>query len=123
MQTAVNAFEAVPASKRFRRLPDRACAIERIETHFLFPSPSHLNRSFMRRRIVLPAFLALLAAPLLAQQPSPPSSAPIDWDAVRNETVDKMRQYFRINTTNPPGNELQTALWLKDVLEKEGFET
>ena len=34
-----------------------------------------------------------------------------------------MQQYFRINTTNPPGNELQTALWLKAVLEKEGFET
>jgi acetylornithine deacetylase/succinyl-diaminopimelate desuccinylase-like protein len=67
--------------------------------------------------------LALVASPVLAQQASPPAPAPVDWNAVRDETVDMMRQYFRINTTNPPGNELQTALWLKKVLEKEGFET
>lgn len=67
--------------------------------------------------------LSLIAAPLLAQQPSPASPKDVDWNAVRDETVDMMRQYFRINTTNPPGNELQTALWLKNVLEKEGFET
>lgn len=68
--------------------------------------------------------LALVASPLLAQQAPPPrTSAPIDWNAVRDETVGKMREYFRINTTNPPGNELQTALWLKRVLDSEGFET
>lgn len=67
--------------------------------------------------------LALVASPLLAQQPSATSPTDVDWNAVRDETVDMMRQYFRINTTNPPGNELQTALWLKKVLEKEGFET
>jgi acetylornithine deacetylase/succinyl-diaminopimelate desuccinylase-like protein len=76
----------------------------------------------MPRLALVPAFLALAAAPAYAQQ-SAPSNAPIDWNAVRDETVDKMREYFRINTTNPPGNELQTALWLKAVLEKEGFET
>ena len=72
------------------------------------------------RSLVLCFLLSLVAAPASAQQAS---SAPIDWNAVRDETVGMMQQYFRINTTNPPGNELQTALWLKQVLEKEGFET
>ncbi len=35
--------------------------------------------------------------------------------------VDLLRQYLRIDTTNPPGNELKTALFLKGVLEKEGI--
>jgi acetylornithine deacetylase/succinyl-diaminopimelate desuccinylase-like protein len=64
----------------------------------------------------------IAVSPASAQQVSA-ANPRIDWDAVRTETVDLMRQYFRINTTNPPGNELQTALWLKQVLEKEGFET
>jgi acetylornithine deacetylase/succinyl-diaminopimelate desuccinylase-like protein len=76
----------------------------------------------MRRLCFFAAALSLVALPVRAQQAAP-SAAPIDWNAVRDETVDKMREYFRINTTNPPGNELQTALWLKSVLEKEGFET
>lgn len=73
------------------------------------------------RRIALLA-LALAAAPALlsAQQPAPSS---IDWNATRDETVRMMQEYFRINTTNPPGNELQTALWLKSVLDKEGIES
>lgn len=73
------------------------------------------------RRIALLA-LALAAAPALlsAQQPAPNS---IDWNATRDETVRMMQEYFRINTTNPPGNELQTALWLKSVLDKEGIES
>ena len=77
----------------------------------------------MRRLLLLS--LATFASSAAAQQPVAlaPSSAPIDWNAVRDETVGMMQQYFRNNTTNPPGNELQTALWLKAVLEKEGFET
>ena len=33
-----------------------------------------------------------------------------------------MAGYLRIDTSNPPGNELAGALYLKDVLEREGFE-
>lgn len=75
----------------------------------------------MRRTDLL--VLALAAAPALlsAQQPVAPSS--IDWNATRDETVRMMQEYFRINTTNPPGNELQTALSLKSVLDKEGIES
>jgi acetylornithine deacetylase/succinyl-diaminopimelate desuccinylase-like protein len=46
----------------------------------------------------------------------------LDYDRLRDETAQLLSQYLRINTSNPPGNELATARWLKDVLAKEGIE-
>src|SRR5919206_637486 len=46
----------------------------------------------------------------------------IDFDALRDETVRVMSEYLRINTSNPPGNELKTARWLKAFLAREGIE-
>ncbi|HEU4564123.1 MAG TPA: M20/M25/M40 family metallo-hydrolase [Gemmatimonadaceae bacterium] len=76
------------------------------------------------RRIALLAAALLLARSLAAQDvPVPPAPAhPVDWDALRDETVRTMSEYFRINTTNPPGNELAGALFLKRILEREGIE-
>jgi acetylornithine deacetylase/succinyl-diaminopimelate desuccinylase-like protein len=48
-------------------------------------------------------------------------STPAD-DSLRDETLARLSEYIRINTTNPPGNELATAHWLKDVLAREGIE-
>jgi acetylornithine deacetylase/succinyl-diaminopimelate desuccinylase-like protein len=36
--------------------------------------------------------------------------------------VDWMQQYLRINTTNPPGNELKTALFFQKIFDTEGIE-
>ena len=54
---------------------------------------------------------------LAAQRPA----ASIDWNRLRNETVQVLAEYLRINTTNPPGNELLTALYLKRILDREGI--
>ena len=35
--------------------------------------------------------------------------------------VDLLRKYIQIDTTNPPGNELKAALFLKEVLDREGI--
>jgi acetylornithine deacetylase/succinyl-diaminopimelate desuccinylase-like protein len=76
----------------------------------------------MRILALLPGALALAATTALAQNAAPEPKTPIDWTALRDETVRNMQEYLRINTTNPPGNELLTARWLKNLLEKEGFE-
>ena len=55
-------------------------------------------------------------ATLRAQQ-----AAPIDWNTLRDETVQVLADYLRINTTNPPGSELQTALYFKRILDREGI--
>jgi acetylornithine deacetylase/succinyl-diaminopimelate desuccinylase-like protein len=73
----------------------------------------------LRPRALAAALLLLAAAaPARAQ-----TGAPIDYGALRDETVQALREYLAINTTNPPGNELATAKWLQAFLAKEGIES
>jgi acetylornithine deacetylase/succinyl-diaminopimelate desuccinylase-like protein len=63
------------------------------------------------------SILALVVPlPLFAQ-----TERPIDWKALEAESQRVLSDYLKINTTNPPGNELQGALFLKNILEREGF--
>lgn len=45
-----------------------------------------------------------------------------DWKALGDEAAALLSQYLRINTTNPPGNEIVAARWLADMLAREGIE-
>lgn len=60
--------------------------------------------------------LFLVSTSLNAQQ------ARFDWDSLQAESTRLLSEYIRVNTTNPPGNELAAARWLKDVLAREGIE-
>src|ERR1700704_5299898 len=66
-------------------------------------------------RIALAA-LVVSAVPLHAQ------TRPVNWDSLSREATTVLADYLRINTTNPPGNEILTARFLKAILEKEGIE-
>jgi len=44
-----------------------------------------------------------------------------DWRKVGDETVDMMRGYLRVNTTNPPGGETAGARFLAQVLDGDGI--
>lgn len=46
----------------------------------------------------------------------------LDYVRLRDEGARLLSEYLRINTTNPPGNELATARWLKATLAREGIE-
>jgi acetylornithine deacetylase/succinyl-diaminopimelate desuccinylase-like protein len=59
--------------------------------------------------------IALAYAPATA-------AAPPDWKAVGNESAALLSRYIQVDTTNPPGNELKAAQFLKDVLDREGIE-
>ncbi len=92
-------------------------------------------------RLTSVAFAALLAA-CASRPPVPPlagpSSAPVlesparasliaapvegDWKALGDEATALLSQYLRINTTNPPGNEIAAARWLAAVLRRDGIE-
>jgi len=53
------------------------------------------------------------------------SSAHISADHMQqysNLAVDWMQQYLRIDTTNPPGNEMRGAQFFKKILDREGIE-
>jgi acetylornithine deacetylase/succinyl-diaminopimelate desuccinylase-like protein len=58
-------------------------------------------------------------------QPSQLASARIPasrLDAYSDLAVKWMQEYLRIDTTNPPGNEVRTAAWLHKILDQEGIE-
>ncbi len=61
--------------------------------------------------IETPARVALIAAPGEAE-----------WTALGDEATALLSQYLRINTTNPPGNEIAAARWLAGVLRRDGIE-
>ena len=57
---------------------------------------------------------------------STPTSVPAqepDWEAARQETVRHLQHIIRLNTVNPPGNELPVAQYLQGVMQAEGIET
>ena len=47
----------------------------------------------------------------------------MDWHALGRETVELLRQYLMLDTTNPPGNETVGARFLEDVLGRDGIAT
>jgi acetylornithine deacetylase/succinyl-diaminopimelate desuccinylase-like protein len=72
----------------------------------------------MRHAFIFAASI-VLASSAFAQAPEPKK---LDWNAITKETQQILEDYLRVNTTNPPGNEIKGALFLKNILEKEGFE-
>ena len=76
----------------------------------------------MRALIRISLLPCLLASTLSAQQRAPVPTRPVDWPSIEREGVALLRDYLRVNTTNPPGNELAAARFLRDFLAKEGIE-
>ena len=62
------------------------------------------------------------ALSFLAFAPAMSAQIPVDWHSLANEGIHILSDYLRINTTNPPGNELDAARFLKAILEREGIE-
>lgn len=63
------------------------------------------------------AFLLLLGAPAVVR-----AQQPIDWAALEREAVGRLQEYLRLDTTNPPGHELEAARFFQRVLAAEGIE-
>ena len=59
----------------------------------------------------------LLAATAFAQTAQP------DWRTIEEETMRHFQAILRLDTSNPPGNEILVVEYLKGVLEREGIET
>lgn len=55
--------------------------------------------------------IIILAISLIHAEPN--------WEKARNETVDMLQQYLRIDTSNPPGDVRAAVKWLTDIFEKE----
>ncbi|HVE77621.1 MAG TPA: M20/M25/M40 family metallo-hydrolase [Gemmatimonadaceae bacterium] len=55
--------------------------------------------------------------------PSPLAAQTPDWDVVRTEVVGHLQRMIRMNTVNPPGNEMLVAAYLDSVLRGARIET
>lgn len=59
---------------------------------------------------------ALFGAPALTS-----GQQPIDVAKLQTEAVQRTREYLRINTTNPPGNEVESMRWFARIFQQEGI--
>jgi acetylornithine deacetylase/succinyl-diaminopimelate desuccinylase-like protein len=65
-------------------------------------------------------FAALVGILLIAVQARADSKS-FDWDAITREAAGLLSSYIKIDTTNPPGNELPAAKMLKEKFLSEGI--
>jgi acetylornithine deacetylase/succinyl-diaminopimelate desuccinylase-like protein len=67
---------------------------------------------------------AAMSKALHEQAPELPSSkiSAEHWQQYSDLAVEWMQQYLRIDTTNPPGNEMGAASFFKKILDQEGIE-
>ncbi len=65
--------------------------------------------------IVLLAWIAVISKSYAAE-------AKLDWTALEDEAVTLLSRYIQVDTTNPPGDELKAAQFLKAILERDGIE-
>jgi acetylornithine deacetylase/succinyl-diaminopimelate desuccinylase-like protein len=61
------------------------------------------------------AFSAIASICAAQQAPAP------DFDGLGQEAAERLAEYLRIRTVNPPGNETAGAKWLQQVLAREGI--
>ena len=77
--------------------------------------------------VMLALTLAYFVAPRtsaqssLPQQTGVPQSPSIDFNRLDQDALGWLQGLIRINTVNPPGNELAAAKYIADILQKEGI--
>jgi len=76
------------------------------------PLPTH--RAFGTLPLLAAAALAVGAPAALAAQP-------VDLDALKDRAVERTRAYLRVNTINPPGNEVRGVAFFAPIFEDAGI--
>jgi acetylornithine deacetylase/succinyl-diaminopimelate desuccinylase-like protein len=67
-------------------------------------------------------FVTLLLVGFLAGSVSAQNGGSINWPRYQDMAGDLMQQYLRINTSNPPGNEIEAARFFKKIFDQHGIE-
>ena len=67
--------------------------------------------------------VSLLMTIALSTPPAALAAQEPDWEAVRRQTVEHLQRMIRMNTVNPPGNEMQVARYLDSTMKAAGIET
>ena len=65
----------------------------------------------------------LILAIMTAALPNVSPAQEPDWAAAQQETIAHLQAMIRVNTSNPPGNEMPVARYLDSTLKADGIET
>lgn len=69
------------------------------------------------------ALFGLLILPLIASSSTSRAAGNgVNWDEVQKEALELFIQYLKIDTTNPPGNEIRAARFFAGICKREGIE-
>jgi acetylornithine deacetylase/succinyl-diaminopimelate desuccinylase-like protein len=68
--------------------------------------------------LTLLLFFAGVSAPCVSA-----ADLTISWRALEEEAVSLLSRYLRIDTTNPPGNEIGAARFFKEIFDREGIDS
>ncbi len=80
---------------------------------------------YFRRAVLFGLLLLALVASSIAPGASSTSRAVgngVKWEEVQQEALELFIQYLKIDTTNPPGNEIRAARFFADICKREGIE-
>lgn len=75
----------------------------------------------MRRFSRCAIFLLIVCFGIAPRASAQSTTALPDWHALDDEAVQKLAAYIRVDTTNPPGNEIRAAQWFARVFQAEGI--
>ena len=76
----------------------------------------------MRKRAVHPIWLQLGAALVLAAILPSRAHSQVDLGALQDDAVRWLQEYIRVNTVNPPGNEIRGAEFFAKIFDAEGID-
>jgi len=76
----------------------------------------------LKRNFLLRVLLCLTIISNIAPVATRASDHKINWDEAEREALDLFIQYLKIDTTNPPGNEIRAAEFFADICKREGVE-
>jgi acetylornithine deacetylase/succinyl-diaminopimelate desuccinylase-like protein len=71
----------------------------------------------IRQTAIAAVIVFVLASSVTAQD-----GGNINWPYYQDMAVDLMQQYLRVNTSNPPGNEIEAAKFLTKIFDQHGIE-
>lgn len=74
--------------------------------------------SLFRRTVLSSLLLGVLALASV----NAPAQTQVNWDAAQKEALELFIQYLKIDTTNPPGNEIKAANFFAEICKREGIE-
>ena len=104
--------EAGTASREARRPKANRCDSSLSSPQWGAPVLTRSKHAWLGRRVAGLVVAALLVSARAAEP---------DFAAAENESVARLRELVRIDTSNPPGNESRVAEYLKAVLDREGI--